>query len=139
MRKVAIGAALLLGSCGPQPDSNICLKVSAPEAPAGRSVQFNEEWQRQNAEACVHRQAYRLAKSGDPAQTVADAVVEACESEIGTATMFIHGRTFRESLAPDIQTKVKEAEADQKRAEASYRSLALLKVVEGRAGHCRPL
>lgn len=136
------GIAMGLTGCGAAQDNSICTSVIYPPFPddASESVALQDDldWQWKRAEACLHRQGYRLAGSEDPAETVAKAVVEACEAEVGAAAALIHKRDFDQSLAPTVRGKMDEAQESERLARESYERFALLKVVEGRAGNCRP-
>lgn len=136
-------AALVLSSCsGKDGDPNVCTPVLDP--PSATSVedslarQRDPEWQRVRAEACVHRQAYRLATSPDPASTVAKAVVVYCEGPI-SATAGVSAYTERGGEAmrlPSLEA-MDIVNARIAEIETNFEKFALSKVVEGRAGKCR--
>ncbi|MCZ8282255.1 MAG: hypothetical protein O9286_08440 [Aquidulcibacter sp.] len=69
---------------------------------------------RDRAKNCVNRWAYRLAKSGDNAKIVAEAVVAACRNDI---------------LAANVE--------QEKFVLAHYEQDALFFVVQARAGRCK--
>ena len=138
MRQVIITAIVLtLTGCGPRHDNTICAPIIDPPTPKDSTEavanQSDAGWQVARADACVHRQSYRLANSSDPATVVAKAVVEACGPPISSAAR---------SAAMDeqevggtvpgwtIQSRITGIEA-------AYERFALSKVVEGRAGRCR--
>lgn len=131
--------AAMLAGCQNSGDPKICTMIIDPPPPPSldRQMTSQEEvnWNRTRAEACLHRQAYRLANSSDPAETVAHAVTEACEAPIAESAAWIHkvtwdGATSDEQAALSEQARLAAIE--------SYGSFALLKVVEGRAGKCKP-
>lgn len=131
-----VAASALLTGCGGRGDPSVCTPILEPTTPsdadASLAAQRDAEWQRQRADACVHRQAYRLAGSGDPAETVAAAVVEACEAAVAhSAAVNAHWEMEQGYLAAGDQVIQRAAEI-----EANYERFALLKVVEGRAGGC---
>ena len=134
-------AAIALAGCQARPNSNICTPIIEPLTPVdvqdSSRLQSDVDWQRTRAEACVHRQAYRLAPSTDPAETVARAALEACDAEIGAAVALIHGRTYDATQGFSREQKLESAKYYADRASKSYERLALLKVVEGRAGKCQ--
>lgn len=82
-------------------------------------------------EGCVHRWAYRLSRSPDPARVVAVATVQACETAI--SWYVTNNTTMRAALGhAGIDAEAFEAMI-QKRAGDE----ALFRVVQARAGHCR--
>jgi hypothetical protein len=137
---VAMAAVMLAGCNGKvSNDGRICttpppLDISGN--PEGNRV--NPGWQRQNADGCVHRWAYRLAGSPDPATTVADAVMGACQDTV-----------FRTALAKDADQQKRqeptggfdtETGQDVNSYAEQWRELrnqALFNVVQARAGHCK--
>lgn len=105
---------LPLGSCG-LPDGRIC----GPSPPStdlvdGSDVSKGMLSNRERAKNCVTRWAYRLAKSGDDAKIVAEAVVAACRNDI---------------LAANVD--------QAKPFEDHYERDALFFVVQARAGRCK--
>lgn len=107
--RLTVAGLFLLSACGLEtnPDDRICLTPPA---------QTPGQWG-----ACVHRWGYRLAGSGDPATTVAQAVVAGC--------------------ADAIAYQINEAEPGEQAKLAndimrSAQGLALFHVVQARAGHC---
>lgn len=135
-------AALLLAGCGASQDGSVCTRIIEPQQSSGvedsLAKQPDPEWQRMRAEACVHRQAYRLAASPDPASTVAKAVVVYCENPIdGVARVSAHSEI---RLLGDHRATEQELDALDKRIaeiKYSFEDFALSKVVEGRAGKCK--
>ena len=136
-------ATIVLTGCTNRGNPTVCTSIQEP--PSATSVedslasQQDPEWQRVRAEACVHRQSYRLASSSDPAETVAKAVVVHCESPIdGAARVSAH--TEIDPAADDIVTPEELNALAGRIAEitANFEKYALSKVVEGRAGNCKP-
>ncbi len=82
MRTAIVMAGLLIAGCSKTGANEICSQIIEPQQSSGiedsLAKQQDPDWQRVRAEACVHRQAYRLAVSPDPAPTVAKAVVVYC-------------------------------------------------------------
>jgi hypothetical protein len=74
--------------------------------------------------ACVHRWAYRLAGSRDPAKVVAEAVVDACND---VANYYPNGAALTSSDEDREQYKAARQVAEND---------ALFRVVQSRAGNC---
>ncbi|RYF30183.1 MAG: hypothetical protein EOO23_05705 [Comamonadaceae bacterium] len=135
--------AVLLSGCGANDgDPSVCTPVLEPRRSSSvedsLAKQQNPDWQLVRAEACVHRQAYRLAKSPDPAPIVAKAVVVYCEAPIdGVARVSAHSEI--DAAADDLVTSEELSALADRIAEikTNFESYALSKVVEGRAGKCR--
>lgn len=114
-RRLAIVTVVALASCQ-QPnkaDERICLTANATVSQG--------DWS-----ACVHKWAYRLARSPDPAKVVAEAAVEACEDAIEWE--ITEGRIGK--LGPAAK-----AALTQKLRETALKQ-ALFRVVQARAGNC---
>lgn len=138
---ILIALALLLVGCGARQDGSICMAIVDPLTPQSAedslALQSDTDWQRARAEACVHRQAYRLAHSSDPAQTVATAVMEACDVPVAAAVALIRSKIYTATEGNRSEDRQASAQVYADDALKSYERLALLKVVEGRAGNCR--
>lgn len=137
MQRVLIAAvAITLAGCGVRPDDSICTPIFDPPSAqsADDSLEFSEspDWQRKRADACVHRQAYRLALSEDPAETVAKAVVEFCASPIAGSAVLNANKEVDQGYID-----ASERDARMEAIVKAYEPFALSKVVEGRAGKCR--
>lgn len=120
MRALIGALALSLTACGGA-DDRIC--ETAPS-----SINSGDMM------ACVHKWAYRLARSDEPASVVAKAVVSACNDVADYAAE-------RAASSPAVQAA---ADPEQVRTEA-YRgniavgeTQALFRVVQARAGNCNP-
>lgn len=119
MKLAAILATLALVGCANRADDKIC--ATAPNE--GASGDMN---------ACIHKWAYRLAQSNDPADVVAKAVVHACNDVANEVAE-------RVGTGPDAKIG-----ADLERAKTeAYRGIvnvgemqALFRVVQARAGKC---
>lgn len=140
MRFAAILFTIGLTGCGAGIDAQICeAVVEPPEMVAQETDQQFTDRRRIDAEACVHRWAYRLAKSDEAAPVVARAVLERCETKITTGLIKVV--TQAAAIAP--RRNDSPTEWDRVRAEAetagrkSYEELSLMRVVEARAGNCR--
>lgn len=136
MKRIVMVGVIALTGCTNNGDPDICTAiVDAPVAElSSESLEndFDPGWQRKNADACVHRQAYRLATSDDPAETVAKAVVEFCGGIIATSAIVNANDEVAKGLFTQDQ---RNQRADQ--IAANYEPFALSKVVEGRAGKCK--
>jgi hypothetical protein len=133
----ALLSSVLLVGCGDGKDSSVCTPILEPTTPASTdasiAAQRDADWQRKRADACVHRQAYRLATSGDPAATVAMAAIEACEPAVShSAAINAHWEMEQGYIPAGAEVIARAAEI-----KANYERFALLKVVEGRAGGCK--
>lgn len=144
MRKLTVGL-LVLSLSGCAQSNSICQVVIEPislDDPVEMLKLSNTiEWAKSDAEACVHRNGYRLAGAKEAADLVARSVVQACESPIEKAVSFVRADQY------DFAVRVARAttdEADQSadeseaKARKSYLELAMMRVVEGRAGNCKP-
>lgn len=116
MRVLILAATVLLAACdqSPKPDDRICL--TAPTEIATGDMK-----------ACVHKWAYRLARSSDPAKVVAEAVVDACNDVAN----------YRADGSPLENTE--EGKRQYEAALAEAETNALFRVVQARAGHCEIL
>ena len=108
-------AVFALVSCDQieKPDDRICLTASA-------NIEQGD-WN-----ACVHKWAYRLARSPDPAEVVAEAAVEACEDAIEWE--ITEGRIGK--LGPAAKAALTQKLRDTAPKQALFR------VVQARAGNC---
>jgi len=111
-----IAIAALVAGCG-MPNENICSMIIEPgPLPAGEAMTTeNADWLRTNAQACVHRTSYRLAKGSDSADVIAKAVMTACSGPLARI----------DAIEKDFDWP------------AFFERDARLKVVEARAGNCR--
>jgi hypothetical protein len=114
---IALLIAFPLASCakGEEPDDRICL--NAP------SLVAQGDWG-----ACIHKWAYRLAGSPDPAKIVAEATVAACADAI--AWQVNNADVSEYGPNPEARRELND------RIMASAPDLALYHVVQSRAGHC---
>ena len=136
MRSLAAAAlaGFLVSGCN-GPAANICVEPPPLDAVLGNKTDAPSvaEFSRQ----CVHRWAYRLAQSPDPAPVVADAVMGACADLV-----------FRSAYAKEYEARIREEsvmgfdsftgqEANQYVVTAKeLRRQALYHVVQARAGKC---
>ena len=111
MKHAALFGMLALNACNQnlakEQDSRIC--ESPPTVRPG-------EWGN-----CVHKWAYRLARSSDPAPVVARATVVACADAVAFAVNAAEANERVQMLA-DINR--------------STDGIAIFRVVQARAGHC---
>lgn len=136
MRAVHALLILSLAGCSTQADPNTCEPiVEPPDMPPQESSERMLERRRIAAEACVHRWAYRLAKSDEAAPIVAKAVEERCETEITTGLMLVTPQVARQLERNGVPSSQawKDAEAQGRK---SYAALSLMRVVQARAGNC---
>lgn len=143
MKRLAVIS--LLGLAGCSQTNGICqavfeaMRVDDPVAMLKMSNEL--PWTKTDAEACLHRNAYRLAPSKDAADIVARAVVQACEQEVTKAASLYRADAYDFAVTVGRETtdnadrRAGEAEAN---ALKSYREYAMMRVVEGRAGNCKP-
>lgn len=115
-QKACLVLACATAACSQQ-NSSICDKPSA----------FKKT---EAMDACAHRWAYRLAKSSDPAEIVAKAVVEACGRSISMEADASH---TAEQVAGDPSIEYGRLLTDM--SEIARRH-ALFRVVQARAGNC---
>lgn len=121
MRLIAIGLMLGLAACDKLPNGRICTvptpldvrELTGPNAKPPVMI----------AEECIHRTAYRLARSPDDAKTVAEAVVALCREPILTQANRLA------EVSPN-------ANGARRWVDAQSVSLALGYVVQARAGKC---
>lgn len=135
--------AVALASCSQAGDSKICTPIIEPPVPNDPVAMVKErdtlEWSISNAERCLHRHAYRLAPSTDEAETVARAVVQACENSVERAVSYRRAQAFGgEPSGTLLDERFRLGDEAEAAARRSWTEFALMKVVEGRAGKCRP-
>lgn len=136
-----LGAALMTvtGCSQVGPNDAICEPLpSMLMSEDDSSRHTNPIYQRALATQCIHRLAYRLAMSGDPAPVVADAVMGGCESAVFqaayTAEADDQGRGAEAPMGFDSLTG--EAINRYEQSAREFRRMALFRVVEARAGNC---
>lgn len=143
MKRFAVIA--LFGLAGCSQANGVCQAVFEPTRvdDAAEMLKMSDTlpWTKTAAEACLHRNAYRLSPSKDAADIVARAVVQACEGEVLKAVSLYRADSY------DFAIRVGRATTDQAdqmavgaetRANRSYLEYAMMRVVEGRAGNCKP-
>lgn len=89
------------------------------------------------AEACIHREAYRLASGQDEPATVSRAVIQACERDVSRYVSMTRARFYRAVDQSGEGDPNQAANQHVEVVEARFREEALMRVVEGRAGNCR--
>lgn len=104
-----VATVFTLGGCGrfEKEDDRICVRPPTVILQEG------------DMNACVHKWAYRLAKSNEPAQVVAKAVATACNDVAN------HGLSNDAAGSQAYRAKMDIGE-----------NIALFRVVQARAGHC---
>lgn len=144
MRNCLVGLlALSLGGCSQS--NSICQAIFEPtnvDDPVEMlKMSDTLPWTKTAAEACLHRNAYRLAASEDAADIVARAVVQACESEVLKAVSLYRADSYDFAIRVGRATTdqaYQTADAAEANAQKSYLEYAMMRVVEGRAGNCKP-
>lgn len=135
---------LVLSGCDRGSDNAVCATVPALSAEPlvnATNVPVDPVARRKFASECVHRWAYRLSLSNEPAGTVTDAVLGACYEAIaalqradsvsfydryGRANATFEGlSTLKGKYVPGEEQIVEELRAE-----------ALFRVVQARVGHC---
>lgn len=81
---------------------------------------------------CVHKWAYRLAGSRDPARVVADAAVTACADAIAWQVSHADLSIIQGEGMPERQARIAFGEQIMESAP----KIALFRVVQARAGNC---
>lgn len=138
-----VAMTAVLASCAQGSDPKVCIPIIEPPT-ADDPVEMVKmrdtlEWSIGNAETCLHRNAYRLAKSTDESETVARAAVQACESAVERAISYRRATAFQaEPSGTPLDERLKVGDEAEAAARRSWFEFALLKVVEGRAGDCEP-
>lgn len=136
-KMILIAVAATLAGCSNNGDPNICKFIIDYTAPTNMSEAEKNRtdigWQGNRASACIHRMAYRLAASNDPAETVTQAVLSACREQINTSTL----ATAEHMAKVFSRTDEASFERTVQQFENKFREEALVRVVEGRAGKCK--
>jgi hypothetical protein len=111
-----------------QPASNAADPAAVVPAPGGEQAAFDD---------CLHRWAYRLARSGDDAENVGKAVMAACSpvlSRWNQATVAAQPAGTPDSAVSLVTGKESNTPADRF---DMGQAKALFYVVQARAGNCR--
>ena len=143
MKRLLILAVVALAGCQAtaKPDPKICAAITDPaEAVSiedGSAKQQDANWTRVYAEACVHRSAYNFSQGPDSADAISRAVLESCEGKIERAAFNLGEEAAARFATSDQATQRAVAKETRDDALESYDRLALLRVVEARAGHCK--
>ena len=137
---LAIGLTLAIAGCSndERPNPEICKPIDDnlsngtlighPElSPAGNA-----------ADVCIHREAYRLASSSDDPAIVSRAVVQACEREVSRFVAISRASFYQAVQQSGEGDPAQSANQHVRSIEADLQNEALMRVVEGRAGNCRP-
>lgn len=137
MRLLLAGLIVGLAGCGAMPDDKIC--TVPPPLDLAELAGPNAKPAIIQAEECVHRWSYRLAKSPDDARVVAEAVVALCEKPIGDQIISLINQSA--PLTPDGETqpmgRPRAVEFANRQVPERSRKMALGYVVQARAGHCK--
>lgn len=127
-RIAAAGLAVLLTSCGPRPDADVCSTPLAITA-------LNNMPSSMKAENCLHRWAYRLSDNNESLDDVVDAVMGGCEEPVN-----IYISTMQQGFPVDA-TVEDDTTGKPIPIGLYHRRLMVSKarfyVLQGRQGHCR--
>jgi hypothetical protein len=123
----------MLAACGARPDSRICTTPATLIQVAGRDPQ-------QKSDSCVHRWAYRLARSNEAPAVVADAVMGACWDTLFPVVFasYDSARTNAPNNDPEVSLSMRTGREVPLGARVfeDQRAKALFHVVQARAGNC---
>lgn len=132
-------AALSACDSGARPNARICTPFTTASAPATNTAPAPPGAPGAEATAfdeCLHSWGYRLAASqGDPAESVAGAVLAACGEALSRWNAQAVSQPGDEAPAVDLHTGRTMTALEQRYDYA--RGKALFYVVQGRAGHCK--
>lgn len=136
MRSVALILVGLLGGCGQvESNPNICSTPAQLDVtPAGLGRPNDWAFQREKTEQCIHRWAYRLAPSGDPADAVARATLGACSDMLGRTAEAWKQMSSADPTMTSYLTG--ERVTPEARTYEEMRMKALFYAVQARAGKC---
>lgn len=139
---VMVPLLALFGCDSIQANSKICTTPAALNVSANAMTEAADKiddpiYQKQMLEQCVHRWAYRLAPSGDPAPVAAEAVLAACDEVLFRATFAAEQRAQSRNEPNDV-FDVQTGQSVNRYAGATeeMRRKALFHVVQARAGKC---
>ena len=145
--KWSIGlAVLMLGGCR-LPGKDICTPLPTVEARMQASVVANAPGSNPServfasitvAEFCIQQTARQFASSGDRADVVADAVVAHCREDVSrvVAAQQAADRASN-NTSPVVSASTGRVTTLEARSFTEMRQLALARVVEARASHCK--
>lgn len=125
MRSLTFLACLAMTACdGRFGASENCIFHSAPlssSATAGSK-----------ADQCIHRSAILLAPAPDPADTVAVAVLNACQLVVEMGT-----EELTQAMKPDHQISENDDETLREWVKKDFHDRAIFRIVQARAGKCK--
>lgn len=124
----ALMAIIALTGCGRKADPKICM--SPPDLPLTMGAPQTADEQAAALMDCVHRWSYRLARSEEAVDTVADAVVAACIDPIARLVGFRSAAGKNPPPTGFISDDIMSTELQHARRQAVYR------IVQARAGNC---
>jgi hypothetical protein len=130
-------AALALSACSQGPssmasNSKICVDFKQAKAPLATTGADGAG----AVEQCVQRWAYSLASSGDDANTVAEAAVAACHTQLSRWNQATLSQPAGDGEAASLITGQPTSPLAEHNAFSHAR--ALFYVVQARAGNCAP-
>lgn len=136
-----IGFALAVAGCGvAAEDAEVCSRPPSLAAEVAATPKDELGDAMTAADACIHRWAYRLARSDDPAPDVAAGVIGACRTPIarwgealGNAARDDAERVGRVRL---VSSETGEADTPERIIFDNAADLAIFRVVQARAGRC---
>lgn len=122
------------------PNEKVCLTPPSPDySNPAPSDDGSVAVKQQKANTCVHRWAYKLARSPDPASVVAEAVMGACRETLLPLTYALYelGQTD-ETTNPDLALSERTGRHIPLGQDVydDMRATALFHVVQARAGKC---
>jgi hypothetical protein len=142
MRIAVLTLMVGLTGCGALPDDKICTAIyPAPGngTPAALERARDLPWQRQRVEACLHREAYKLARADADILSITNATIERCQPAFAITVELAGNVEERRQLAEretmEIAVAANGVISQWERERLTRMTSAW--VVEGRAGNCR--
>lgn len=134
---LCVGAVFALTGCDRLHNERICSTV-IPLSPSSSNLPDSLR-KEETAKNCVHKWAYRLARSTDPADDVAEAVMGACWDTVFPWAYARYDAARSRGFAGEVTVSTRTGREIPYGEDAyeELRALALFHVVQARAGHCR--
>lgn len=131
-----------LTGCGALPNDKVCTAIyPAPGngTPAALERDRDLGWQRQRAEACLHREAYKLAVADADILSITNAAIERCQPAFSMTVALAGDEEERRLLSERVSAETAFAANSVASGLESERldRMTSTWVVEGRAGNCR--
>ena len=147
MRLAVILVAMSLTGCGALPNDQVCTAIydvesseaGLPSEAVLAERRTNLSWQRQRVEACLHRQAYKLARADADIGSIEAAAVERCQPAFSITIALAGDEEERRLIRVDGSAEMAFAANSVAASEESERLKRMTStwIVEGRAGNCR--